>query len=281
MANKVWFITGTSKGFGRVWAEAALARGDRVAATARNVRSLAPLVERYGAQVAAIALDVTDKPAVAAAIATAHQRFGRLDVVVNNAGYGLFGAIEEVSEAEARAQIETNLFGALWVTQAALPIMRAQGAGHIIQVSSIGGVNAFPTVGLYHASKWGLEGFSQSLAAEVSGFGIKVTIIEPSGYATDWGGASAVKATEMAAYDSARAAIASFRGKSVPGDPEATGPAILKLVDSKDPPLRIFFGASGLPMTKTEYAKRIETWEKWNAVSNEAQGDYAARQKKA
>ena len=122
---------------------------------------------------------------------------------------------------------------------------------------------------------------SQSLAAEVSGFGIKVTIIEPSGYATDWGGASAVKATEMAAYDSARAAIASFRGKGVPGDPEATGPAILKLVDSKDPPLRIFFGASGLPMTKTEYAKRIETWEKWNAVSNEAQGDYAARQKKA
>jgi NAD(P)-dependent dehydrogenase (short-subunit alcohol dehydrogenase family) len=276
---RVWFITGTSKGFGRVWAEAALARGDRVVATARDVKSLAALAHRYGDRLAAMPLDVTDKAAVDATVAAANERFGSLDIVINNAGYGLFGTIEEVSEAQARAQIETNLFGALWVTQAALPIMRAQRAGHIIQVSSIGGVNAFPTVGLYHASKWGLEGFSQSLAAEVSGFGIKVTLIEPSGYATDWGGTSAVKATEIAAYDSARAAIASLRGKSAPGDPQATGPAILKLVDSKDPPLRIFFGASGLPMTKTEYAKRIETWEQWNAVSNEAQGDYAARQK--
>ena len=168
MAHKVWFITGTSKGFGRVWAEAALARGDRVAATARNVKTLAPLIERYGDHVAAMTLDVTDKAAVAKAISQARERFGRLDVVINNAGYGHFGAIEEVTEAEARAQIETNLFGALWVTQAALPILRAQGSGHIIQVSSIGGVNAFPTIGLYHASKWGLEGFSQSLAAEVA-----------------------------------------------------------------------------------------------------------------
>ena len=163
MVSKVWFITGTSKGFGRKWAEAALARGDRVAASARNVKTLAPLVERYGDRVMAITLDVTDKAAVDATIAEAHTRFGRLDVVVNNAGYGLFGAIEEISENEARAQLETNLFGALWVTQAALPIMRAQGSGHIIQVSSIGGINAFPTIGLYHASKWGLEAFSQFL----------------------------------------------------------------------------------------------------------------------
>jgi NAD(P)-dependent dehydrogenase (short-subunit alcohol dehydrogenase family) len=277
MAHKVWFITGTSKGFGRVWAEAALARGDRVAATARDLKSLAPLVERYGDQVSAIALDVTDKAAVVAAIAKAHTRFGRLDVVVNNAGYGLFGTIEEVNEAEARAQLETNLFGALWVTQAALPIMRAQGSGHIIQVSSIGGVNAFPTVGLYHASKWGLEGFSQSLAAEVAGFGIKVTIVEPGGFATDWGGPSAKRATQMSAYDGARAAIASFRHQYVPGDPEATGPAILKVVDAKDPPLRIFFGSSGLTMTRAEYARRIDTWEKWNDVSLEAQGNLAAK----
>src|SRR5271156_5106764 len=169
MPGKVWFITGTSRGFGRVWAEAALARGDRVAATARDVRALSPLVEHYGDRVAAIALDVTDKAAAAAAIASALERFGRLDVVINNAGYGLFGTIEEVSESEARAQIETNLFGALWVTRAALPFMRAQRSGHIIQVSSIGGVNAFPTVGLYHASKWGLEGFSQALDGEVRG----------------------------------------------------------------------------------------------------------------
>jgi NAD(P)-dependent dehydrogenase (short-subunit alcohol dehydrogenase family) len=273
MPSKVWFITGTSRGFGRVWAQAALARGDRVIATARDAKTLAPLVERYGDLVAPLALDVTDRPAAAAAIAFAHERFGRLDVVINNAGYGLFGAIEEVSEAEARAQIETNLFGALWVTQAALPFMRAQRSGHIIQVSSIGGVNAFPTVGLYHASKWGLEGFSQSLAAEVAAFGIKVTLVEPGGFATDWGGASAKRATPMAAYDGARSAIAASRRNTKPGDPDATGPAILKVVDAKDPPLRIFFGSGGLPMTRAEYARRIETWEKWSDVSMEAQGN--------
>jgi NAD(P)-dependent dehydrogenase (short-subunit alcohol dehydrogenase family) len=278
MASKVWLITGTSKGFGRVWAEAALARGDRVAATARDVKTLRPLVDRYGDLVAAIALDVTDKAAVAAAVAETIRRFGRIDVAVNNAGYGLFGAIEEVSEAEARAQLETNLFGALWVTQAVLPQMRAQGSGHIIQVSSIGGVNAFPTVGLYHASKWGLEGFSQSLAAEVQGFGIKVTIVEPGGFATEWGGPSAKRATPMPAYDGARAAIAQVRTASTPGDPDATGPAILKVVDAAEPPLRIFFGSGGLPMTRTEYARRIETWETWNDVSLEAQGDLVAKQ---
>jgi NAD(P)-dependent dehydrogenase (short-subunit alcohol dehydrogenase family) len=277
MPSKVWFITGTSRGFGRVWAQAALARGDRVAATARDVKTLGPLVERYGDLIAPLALDVTDKAAASAAIAFAQDRFGRLDVVVNNAGYGLFGTIEEVSESEARAQLETNLFGALWVTQAALPFMRAQGSGHIIQVSSIGGVNAFPTVGLYHASKWGLEGFSQSLAAEVAGFGIKVTIVEPGGFATDWGGASAKRAAQMKIYDGAREKIAAFRSNSIPGDPNATGPAILKLVDATDPPLRIFLGTSGLPMTRAEYARRIETWEKWNDVSIEAQGNLAAK----
>src|SRR5689334_9611001 len=158
--SKVWFITGTSKGFGRIWAEAALARGDRVAATARDAATLEPLVATYGERVLAQALDVTDKAAVEAAVAAAHERFGRLDVVVNNAGYGYFGTIEEVDEAGSRAQIETNLFGALWVTKAALPILREQGSGHFIQVSSIGGVTAFAGIGLYHASKWGLEGFS-------------------------------------------------------------------------------------------------------------------------
>jgi NAD(P)-dependent dehydrogenase (short-subunit alcohol dehydrogenase family) len=277
MSQKVWFITGTSKGFGRVWAEAALARGDLVAATARNIETLSPLTQRYGKHVAALKLDVTNKAEVDATIAEVHKRFGRLDVVINNAGYGLFGAIEEVSEQEARAQMETNLFGALWVTQAALPLMRAQGAGHIIQVSSIGGVNAFPTIGLYHASKWALEGFSQALAAEVAAFGIKVTLVEPGGYATDWGGASAIRATAIPAYDAARAAIASFRSNSVPGDPDATGAAILKLVDAHDPPLRIFFGSGGLPMTRAEYARRLETWEKWNPLSVEAQGNPPAK----
>ena len=146
MANgsKVWFITGSSKGFGHIWAEAALARGDRVAATARNTDALKDLVDAYGDNVLPIRLDVTDKAAVDAAVARAHDHFGRLDVVVNNAGYGLFGTVEEVGEEQARAQLETNLFGALWVTKAALPLMRAQGSGHIIQVSSIGGMSRSP-----------------------------------------------------------------------------------------------------------------------------------------
>lgn len=278
MTTKVWFITGTSKGFGRIWAEAALARGDRVAATARDVSTLKPLVDQYGDQVLALALDVTDKAAVAETVAATVARFGRIDIAVNNAGYGQFGMVEEVSEAEARAQIETNVFGALWVTQAVLPQMRAQGSGHILQVSSIGGVNAFPNVGLYHASKWALEGFSQSLAQEVAGFGIKVTLIEPGGYATDWSGPSAKHATPLPAYDEVRKARAAARAAMKPGDPDASAGAILKLVDAAEPPLRLFLGTVGLPMTKAEYARRLETWEAWQDVAEEAQGDWAAKQ---
>jgi NAD(P)-dependent dehydrogenase (short-subunit alcohol dehydrogenase family) len=169
------------------------------------------------------------------------------------------------------------VFGALWVTQAALPIMREQRSGHLLQVSSIGGVNAFPTIGLYHASKWALEGFSQSLAGEVAEYGIKVTLIEPGGYATDWSGPSAVRAAPLAAYDGARDSIAKFRTSFTPGDPAATGPAILKVVDAKEPPLRIFFGSGGLPMTRAEYARRVEAWEKWNPISVEAQGNGATK----
>jgi NAD(P)-dependent dehydrogenase (short-subunit alcohol dehydrogenase family) len=164
--SKTWLITGTSRGFGREWAIAALERGDRVAATARNVSSLAELKATYGDRILPIALDVTDRAAAFHAVAEAHAKLGSLDVVVNNAGYGLFGMIEELSEAQARAQMETNFFGALWVTQAALPILRAQHRGHILQVSSIGGITAFPGLGLYHASKWALEGMSQALAGE-------------------------------------------------------------------------------------------------------------------
>jgi NAD(P)-dependent dehydrogenase (short-subunit alcohol dehydrogenase family) len=278
MAHKVWFITGSSKGFGRIWAEAALARGDQVAVTARDAGTLQALVDAHGDQVLALALDVDDKAAVDAAVARTISRFGRIDVAINNAGYGLFGTVEEVSEAEARAQFETNVFGALWVTQAVLPHMRAQGSGHILQVSSIGGVNAFPTTGLYHASKWALEGFSQSLAAEVADFGIKVTLIEPGAYATDWSGPSAKRAREMPAYDAVRAARVAARANYVPGDPDASAAAILKVVDAEQPPLRLFLGSVGLPMTRAEYGRRIEAWEAWNEVAVEAQGDWPAKQ---
>ena len=277
--NKVWFITGSSKGFGRVWAEAALARGDSVVATARDIGTLSELVEKYGDRVAAIKPRRHDKAAVDAAVSEAHRRFGRLDVVINNAGYGLFGAIEEVSEEEARAQIETNLFGALWVTQAAVRIMRPQGSGHIIQISSIGGVNAFPNIGLYHASKWGLEGFSQALSLEVAEYGVHVTIVEPAGFATDWSGPSAKRAKPIAAYQGARDRMLERRSNVVPGDPAATGAAMLALVDAPEPPLRVFFGDVGLPMIKQEYANRIATWEKWDHIADMAQG--AAKNRKA
>ena len=272
--SKVWFITGTSKGFGRIWAEAALERGDRVVATARNASTLTDLVERYGDDVLALKLDVTDKAAVEAAITRAHEHFGRLDVVVNNAGYGLFGMVEEVSEAHARAQLETNLFGALWVTQAALPIMREQRSGHIIQVSSIGGVNAFPMVGLYHASKWGLEGMSQALAQEVAGFGIHVTLVEPTGFSTDWSGPSSVQSEHNPTYAEFREQVMEMRKQRLgtPGDPEATGPAILKVVDAEEPPLRVFFGVGLLDQIKGEYAKRIENWERWDDVAVASHG---------
>ena len=236
---------------------------------------MADLAERYGEENALpLALDVTDKQAVHDAVAQAREHFGRLDVVVNNAGYGLFGSIEEVSEEQARAQIETNLFGALWVTQAVLPILREQGSGHVIQVSSIGGVHAFPGIGLYHASKWGLEGFSQSLAGEVADLGVKVTLVEPGGFSTDWAGPSAVSAEEMDAYAPVREANAArFSNPEAVGDPEATGPAILELVDATDPPLRVFFGATPLGLIRGEYAHRIETWEQWNELSQRAHGN--------
>jgi NAD(P)-dependent dehydrogenase (short-subunit alcohol dehydrogenase family) len=168
--------------------------------------------------------------------------------------------------------METNLFGALWVTQAALPIMRAQRSGHVIQISSIGGVNAFPNIGLYHASKWALEGFSQALAQEVAEFGIRVTIVEPAGFATDWSGPSAVRARPMPEYQGTRDRMAERRANVAPGDPEATGPAMLALVDAAEPPLRVFFGDVGLPMIRQEYANRIANWEKWDHLALLSQG---------
>lgn len=271
--TKVWFITGTSKGFGHVWAEAALQRGDKVVATARNMESLQTLNEQYGENVLTLALDVTDKAAVNRTVKQAHEHFGHLDVIINNAGYGQLGSIEEISEQEAHDQMETNLFGALWVTQAALPYLREQGSGHIIQISSIGGVTAFPNSGLYHASKWGLEGLSQALSQEVQPFGIKVTLVEPIVYATDFAGSSAKVAGQLPAYDHVREAMRSRRSSSIRGKPEASGSVMLKLVDMQEPPLRIFFGKGANEMIHTEYEKRLAEWDRFKALSEEATGE--------
>jgi NAD(P)-dependent dehydrogenase (short-subunit alcohol dehydrogenase family) len=273
-SSRTWFITGASRGFGREWAVAALERGDRVAATARDTSTLDDLVSTYGEAILPIELDVTDRDADFAAVQRAAEHFGALDIVVNNAGYGHFGFVEELSEDDFRNQLETNVFGAMWVTQAALPIMREQASGHILQVSSIGGISAFPVVGAYHASKWALEGFSQALAQEVAGFGIHVTLIEPGGFSTDWGGSSAKRSAPLAAYDELREQVAESRKArmSQPGDPSASAAAVLRIVDADEPPLRVFFGSAPLGIAKADYESRLETWEKWDDVAKLAQG---------
>lgn len=272
MTSKTWFITGTSRGFGREWTKAALERGDRVAATARDTSTLDDLKAGHGDALLALALDVTDRDAAFGAVRQAHEHFGRLDVVVNNAGYGHFGMVEEISEQDARAQIETNLFGALWITQAALPFLRRQGAGHIVQVSSIGGISAFPGVGIYHASKWALEGISQALAQEVKEFGINLTLVEPGGFSTDWSGASAKRSDPNPAYDGLRERQQQWRASNVPGDPTASAAAIMRVVDANPPPLRVFFGTAPLGIAEADYEGRLATWREWQPVSELAQG---------
>src|SRR5215216_3887921 len=261
--SKTIFITGASRGFGKIWSEALLKRGDQVAATARNLSHLDDLVKKYGNKLLPIQLDVNNREADFAAVRRAKDHFGRIDVMINNAGYGLFGAIEETSEQEARSQIDTNVFGLLWLTQAVVPIMREQGYGHIINLSSILGLVAVPNLGLYNASKYAVEGITETLAAEIKQFGIHVTMIEPNGYATDWGSASAVHTKAMPEYDDLKAAFQASLTEDFFGRPAATANAVLKLVDSENPPLRLFLGKKALPWVKQVYESRFAEWEKW------------------
>jgi NAD(P)-dependent dehydrogenase (short-subunit alcohol dehydrogenase family) len=270
--GKTIFITGASKGFGKIWAAAFLKRGDKVVATARNTEALNDLVKQYGDAILPLQLDVTDRAQSFAAIKKAKEHFGRIDVLINNAGFGLFGAVEETSEQEARAQIETNVFGLLWVTQAVLPIMRAQRSGHIIQVSSVLGIVTLPVLGLYNASKFAVEGLSETLATEVKGFGINVSLIEPNGFSTDWAGGSATHTTPMPEYEPVKAAFQAGLTEDSFGNPEATVDAVLKLVDSPKPPLRLFLGKVAYPFAKSVYAERLATWEEWKDVAEKAHG---------
>jgi NAD(P)-dependent dehydrogenase (short-subunit alcohol dehydrogenase family) len=269
--EKVWFITGASRGFGRIWTEAALERGDLVAASARDPHSLDDLVAAHGDALLPLRLDVTDRNAVFEAVRRSADRFGRLDVVVNNAGYGHFGAVEELTETEIRAQMETNFFGALWVLQAALPILREQGSGHLVNVTSEGGVRAYPGIGAYHASKWALEGLSESLVKEVRDLGIRVTNVEPGPYGTGWLEIGSRRSTPIAAYDRLRADAADFEI----GDPAATIPALFAVVDAEEPPLRVFFGKSFEPV-REEHMARIAEWERWQDVALAAFGTATA-----
>jgi NADP-dependent 3-hydroxy acid dehydrogenase YdfG len=273
MSTKVWFITGSSRGFGRVWAEAALERGDKVAATARTLESIADFKDKYGANALTLELDVTKPDQVKAAVAQAHDYFGRLDIVLNNAGYSLVGTIEEASADEVRALYDTNIFGTLSVIRAALPMLRKQGGGHILGTSSGLGHVAMPLIGYYCSSKWAFEAIHESLAIEVKPFGIKVTIIEPGAYATEFGSPQSLKfAAALDVYASLRTQIFDRLKTMERGDPNATREAVFKVVDAENPPLRLFLGSHNLPWVRGAYAERLATWEAWETVSNSAQG---------
>ncbi len=271
--NKVWFITGTSRGFGRVWTEAALKRGDKVAATARNLASIAGLKEKYGENVLTLELDVTKPDQVKTAVTQAYDHFGRLDIVFNNAGYSLVGTIEEASGGDVRALYETNILGPLSVIQAALPLLRKQGSGHILGTSSNLGLVTMPVIGYYCSSKWAFEAIHESLAAEVKPFGIKVTIIEPGAYATEFGSPESLKfAAGLDIYADFKTQFFGGLKGMERGDPNATPEALFKVVDAEQPPLRFFLGSHNLPWVRKAYEERLATWEAWEAVSNSAQG---------
>ena len=276
MSDRNWFITGASRGFGRSFTLAALAAGDRVAATARDTSSLDDLVSEHGDAVVPIELDVTRRDAAFAAVRQAHERLGRLDVVVNNAGYGVSGAIEELTEEQARRQFEVNVFGALWVTQAALPILREQGSGWIVQVSSIGGLAAFPLTGIYHASKWALEGFSETLRQEVEPFGIRVLMVEPSGFRTDWAGSSMDRAEPIDAYQQIetiakrRKAQQEENNGSQPGNPDLAAQALLETLDRDDPPFRLLLGNLAYDTAVDRYESRLQEFRAGEQVARSA-----------
>jgi NADP-dependent 3-hydroxy acid dehydrogenase YdfG len=271
--SKVWFITGASRGFGRIWTEAALKRGDKVAATARNLESIADFKDKYGDNVLTLQLDVTNAEQAKTAVEQAFAHFGRLDIVLNNAGYSLVGTIEEAGADEVRAMYETNVFGPLAVIQAALPLLRKQGGGHILGTSSGLGHVTLPVIGYYCSSKWAFEAIHESLAAEVTPFNIKVTIIEPGAYATEFGSQESLKfAAGMDVYTDFKNNFFERLRSSERGNPEATPEAVFKIVDAENPPLRFFLGSHNLPWVRNAYAERLATWEEWESVSNAAQG---------
>ncbi|MVN90542.1 SDR family NAD(P)-dependent oxidoreductase [Mucilaginibacter aquatilis] len=272
--SKVWFITGASRGFGRIWTEAALKRGDKVAATARKPESIAALKEEFGENVLILKLDVTDANEAKESVEQAYAHFGKLDIVLNNAGYSLVGTIEESSTDDVRALYETNVIGPLNVIKAALPILRKQGHGHILGTSSNLGHFTLPVIGYYASSKWAFEAIHESLALEIKDYGIKVTIIEPGAYATEFGTPESLKFAEgMDIYEDYKNNFFETLRNFKRGDPNATPEAIFKIVDTENPPLRIFLGNQALPLMRDVYATRLATWEAWADVADAAQGN--------
>lgn len=272
--TQTWLITGSSRGLGRALTEAVLADGDNVVATARRPEQLDDLVQKYGDRIRATALDVTDAEAARAAVRLAVDTFGRLDVVANNAGYANSAPIEEMAEDDYRAQIETNLFGVVNVTRAALPVLREQRSGRFIQYSSVGGrVGGTPGMGAYQTAKYAVEGFSEVLSNEVAPFGIKVVIVEPGAFRTDWQGSSMRRHEVGADYDSTVGAMNRYReanSGNQPGDPVRAAKAVIDVARLDDPPLRLLLGAGAVESARMSAATRAAEIEEWAEVGNSA-----------
>ncbi|MBC7798312.1 MAG: SDR family NAD(P)-dependent oxidoreductase [Pyrinomonadaceae bacterium] len=268
--KKVWFITGSSTGFGRELAEKALEQGYSVVATARRPEVLLDLIEKYPNTARAVRLDVTDTAEVKAAVEMAIRAFGRIDVLVNNAGYGLMGAIEELSGEQIKKQFDTNLFGAINVIQAALPHLRGQKSGHILNYSSVAGFVAFPSTGIYCATKFALEAVSESLAAELGSHNIKVTIVEPGAFRTDFSGRSLH--TPDQPLDKEYPSTAAFIGwlkeneSKMPGDPRKAAQAVIEIVESKNPPLRLPLGEDSITTIENELEKVRQDIAPWREL---------------
>ncbi|MHC2363527.1 NAD(P)-dependent dehydrogenase (short-subunit alcohol dehydrogenase family) [Rhizobium leguminosarum] len=262
-----WFITGASSGLGRALAEAVLARGWRAAMTARRPETLADLTAEHGDRALALALDVTDSNSIAGAVHDAETHFGAIDVLVNNAGYGYLSAIEEGDDAEIRAQFETNVFGLIAVTKQVLPGMRSRRQGHIFNVSSLGGLVAFAATGYYHATKFAVEGLSESLSHEVKSLGIDVTILEPGAFRTDWAGRSMVESStiidDYAETSGKRRQVTRSVSGNQPGDPVRAATAIISAFEADEPPLRLLLGAPALKIARERLDALSANFEAW------------------
>lgn len=270
--TRIWFITGSSRGLGLALVKAVLDSGDSVAATARNPKQLSHLVETYGSdRVLALALDVTNNDQVIEAVRKTHEKFGRIDVVVNNAGYGETSSIEDISIEGFRSQMDTNFYGVVYVTKAVLPILRAQGSGHIMQVSSVGGRVGSPGLSGYQSAKWAVGGFSTVLAQEVQPFGIKVTVLEPGGMKTDWAGPSMVDGPISGPYQATVGAFKAFREQPEIAnnwaDPAKVSEAILLVSKADEPPLRLLLGPDTVEYAKMAGEQLAASDAKWRDVT--------------
>jgi NAD(P)-dependent dehydrogenase (short-subunit alcohol dehydrogenase family) len=269
---RVWFITGASRGLGRAFTEAALAAGDRVVAAARDIGPLDDLAGAHPDSLVRLTLDVSDRAAVRAVVDRAAAAFGRLDVVVNNAGTMLLGMVEEATEEQVRAQFDVNFFGAVWVAQAVVPHLRAQGSGHILQVTSMGSGGGFASTGFYAGSKAALDSVSQALAMEVAPFGIKVTIVQPGGYGTDLFTRGTTTTAPRPEYEPLRTQLAEMWGEDAGPDPGTAAPVVLELAGLAEPPLRLIVGSASYDLVQQMDQARTAEYRAWEHLSRKAPG---------